>query len=56
MRNICRRCTLWGRKISQCKLAEQMGISYKVLNDILNGRRAMTIPIAMMRRCIRCVR
>ena len=27
-----------------------MGISYKVLNDILNGRRTMTIPTAMMRR------
>lgn len=26
------------RKLSQRKLAEQMGISYKVLNDILNCR------------------
>jgi len=36
------------RKISQRKLAEQMGISYKVLNDILNGRRTLTPPTAMM--------
>jgi addiction module HigA family antidote len=36
------------RKISQRKLAEQMGISYKVLNDILNGRRTLTTPTAMM--------
>ena len=27
------------RKLSQRKLAEQMGISYKMLNDILNCRR-----------------
>ena len=36
------------RKISQRKLAEQMGISYKVLNDILNGRRTLTTLTAMM--------
>lgn len=36
------------RKISQRKLAEQMGISYKALNDLLNGRRALTTPTAMM--------
>lgn len=36
------------RGISQRKLAEQMGISYKALNDILNGRRAMTTATAMM--------
>ena len=30
------------RKLSQCRLAEQMGISYKVLNDILNCRRPIT--------------
>ncbi len=36
------------RKISQRKLAEQMGISYKVLNDLLNGRRSLTIATAMM--------
>lgn len=36
------------RKISQRKLAEQMGISYKVLNDLLNGRRSFTIATAMM--------
>lgn len=36
------------RKISQRKLAEQMGISYKVLNDLLNGRRTLTTATAMM--------
>ena len=36
------------RGISQRKLAEQMGISYKMLNDILNGRRPMTTAIAML--------
>jgi addiction module HigA family antidote len=36
------------RKISQRKLAEKMGISYKVLNDLLNGRRTLTAPTAMM--------
>ena len=36
------------RKISQRKLAEQMGISYKVLNDLLNGRRTLTTVTAMM--------
>lgn len=36
------------RKISQRKLAQQMGISYKVLNDLLNGRRSLTTTTAMM--------
>lgn len=36
------------RKISQRKLAEGMGISYKVLNDLLNGRRTFTLTTAMM--------
>ena len=36
------------RKISQRKLAVQMGISYKTLNDILNGRRSLTSATAMM--------
>ena len=36
------------RKVSQRKLAEQMGISYEVLNDLLNGRRALTTATAMM--------
>ncbi|MCI6801579.1 MAG: hypothetical protein MR891_08160 [Bacteroidales bacterium] len=30
------------RNIKQTKLAEQMGISYKMLNDILNCRRPLT--------------
>ena len=36
------------RKISQRKLAEQMGMPYKALNDLLNGRRALTTATAMM--------
>jgi len=36
------------RKISQRVLAEQMGMSYKILNDILNERRAVTPTTAMM--------
>lgn len=36
------------RKISQRKLAQQMGISYKAVNDLLNGRRSLTIATAMM--------
>lgn len=36
------------RKISQKKLAEQMGMSYKILNDLLNGRRTLTTTTAMM--------
>ena len=35
-------------KVSQRKLAEQMGISYKALNDLLNGRRTLTTATAMM--------
>ena len=36
------------RKLSQRKLAEQMGISYKVLKDILNCRRPVTTQTAML--------
>ncbi|MBR5146440.1 MAG: HigA family addiction module antidote protein [Bacteroidales bacterium] len=36
------------RNIPQKKLAEQMGVSYKVLNDILNCRRPITIQTALM--------
>ena len=36
------------RGISQKKLAEQMDMSYKVLNDILNERRPITTSTAMM--------
>jgi addiction module antidote protein, HigA family len=36
------------RKISQIKLAEQMGVSYKILNDILNERRPVTTTTAML--------
>lgn len=36
------------RKISQRKLARQMGISYKIVNDLLNSRRPLTTNTAMM--------
>lgn len=36
------------RKLSQRKLAWQMGISYKMLNDILNCRRPVTAQTAML--------
>ncbi len=36
------------RKLSQTKLATQTGISYKVLNDILNCRRPLTTPTALL--------
>ena len=36
------------RKISQRKLAEQTDMPYKALNDLLNGRRALTTATAMM--------
>ena len=36
------------RGISQSKLAAQIGISYKMLNRILNERRPLTTQTAMM--------
>ncbi len=36
------------RNISQVKLAKRMGISYKILNDILNERRPLTPKTAML--------
>ena len=36
------------RHISQRQLAERMGIPYTALNDLLNGRRSLTTPTAMM--------
>lgn len=36
------------RKLPQTKLAMQMGISYKVLNGILNCRRPLTTSTAML--------
>jgi addiction module HigA family antidote len=36
------------RGISQTSLAKQMGLSYKILNDILNERRPITTSTAMM--------
>lgn len=36
------------RSISQKSLAEQMGMSYKALNDILSERRPITVETAML--------
>lgn len=36
------------RRISQGKLAAQMGMSYKMLNHILNERRPITTQTAML--------
>ncbi|MDR0962921.1 MAG: HigA family addiction module antidote protein [Mediterranea sp.] len=36
------------RKISQRELARRMGLSYHILNDILNERRPLTTKTAMM--------
>ncbi|GAB6013285.1 HigA family addiction module antitoxin [Viscerimonas tarda] len=36
------------RGLAQTKLAAQMGISYKILNDILNERRPLTTTTAML--------
>ena len=36
------------RGISQCKLASQIGISFNMLNHILNERRQLTPTTAMM--------
>lgn len=36
------------RGISQRALAEQIGMSYKALNDILNERRTVTVETAML--------
>ena len=36
------------RNIKQTKLAEQMGVSYKIVNDILNCHRPLTESTALM--------
>ncbi|MDR1782766.1 MAG: HigA family addiction module antidote protein [Dysgonamonadaceae bacterium] len=36
------------RGISQRKLAAQMGISYSVLNEVLNGKRPLTTEYALL--------
>ena len=36
------------RGISQRGLAREMGISYSVLNEVLNGKRALNTALAMM--------
>jgi addiction module HigA family antidote len=36
------------RNLSQTLLARQMGLSYKILNDILNERRPLTTTTAML--------
>ena len=36
------------RGISQRSLAREIGISYSVLNEVLNGKRALNTALAMM--------
>ena len=36
------------RGISQRQLADSMGLAYSVVNEILNGRRALTAKTALM--------
>lgn len=36
------------RHIAQTKLAQQIGISYKVMNDILNCRRPLTTSTVLL--------
>ncbi|HPT05760.1 MAG TPA: HigA family addiction module antitoxin [Candidatus Egerieousia sp.] len=36
------------RKISQVELAKKMGMSYKILNDIINERRSLSTISALM--------
>lgn len=36
------------RGISQRKLADEMGLAYSALNEILNGRRPLTAKTALM--------
>lgn len=36
------------RHIKQCDLARELGLSYNVLNDMLNCRRALTATTAML--------
>ncbi|MDR0962304.1 MAG: HigA family addiction module antidote protein [Mediterranea sp.] len=36
------------RHISQKELSKRMGLSYNILNDILNGRRPLTTNTAML--------
>ena len=36
------------RGITQCKLAERMGIAHSALNEILNGRRPVTEKTALL--------
>jgi len=36
------------RGISQKKLAESMGMSYTVLNEVLNGKRSVTTEYALL--------
>ena len=42
------RAELEERGIKRMQLAENMGMSYKMLNDILNERRPITTETAMM--------
>ena len=36
------------RKLSQRQLAEQMGVTYSQLNEILNGKRQLSTEVALL--------
>ena len=39
---------IMARGLTQKKLAQQMGVSYTVFNEILNGKRSVTTEYALM--------
>ena len=43
------------RHISQRQLAAEMGVSYTVLNDIINGKRAVNTKFALLCEAALCV-
>jgi len=43
------------RGISQRQLADRMGLTYSVLNEILNGKRALTEKTALMFEAALCI-
>lgn len=43
------------RGISQKKLAEQMGISHTLLNEMLNGKRAVSAKYALLFEAALCI-
>ena len=42
------------RGITQKELAKQMGVSYTVFNEILNGKRPVTTEYALLQRQASC--